>query len=67
MQVVKPVSMELSQLVKARQFLTHLGKTKIFKAGCIWLSKADWKELDTIILGNMRIIYIKIKFVGRNV
>jgi hypothetical protein len=35
--------MVTSQIIKNKQLLADLENTKISKAGCRWLSKANWK------------------------
>ena len=43
LQVADPTSMAISKLFNAGQLFSYLERTKISKAGCKWLSKANWK------------------------
>ena len=43
MQVAQSVVMAASKLFTVMQLFTDLEKNNISKAGCRWLSKADWK------------------------
>ena len=54
--MVKPVSMAAFKLFKFLQLFANLDKTKMSKAGCRWLSKVNWKSLDTILLRRREII-----------
>ena len=56
MQVAESVSMATAQIIIIMQFFADLEKNNISKAGCRWLSKANWKLLDTIKLGLIEII-----------
>ena len=56
MQVAEPVSMAASELFIARQSFYNLGGNNISKAGSRWLSKANWKELETFYLRSNAII-----------
>ena len=40
----------------AKHFFANLGNNNISKAGCKWLSKANWKELGTLNLRSIEII-----------
>jgi len=48
MQVAEPDSVEKFENIIDRQFIFDSGCHRISKAGCRWLSKANWKHIDEI-------------------
>jgi hypothetical protein len=54
--MVKPVKMDKSTLVIIKYVFYDLMKNNFSKAGCRWLSKANWKSLITIRLCKNQII-----------
>ena len=54
--MAEPVSVAASELFIVGQFFTDLDNNNISKAGCRWLSKANWKELKTLSLSSIEII-----------
>jgi hypothetical protein len=42
-----------------------IDNTKMSKAGCRWLSKADWKILNSVNLSIIVITKVKITYFGR--
>ena len=54
MQVAEPVSMAPTKLFMVMQFFADLENANFSKAGCRWLSKANWKLLHQIYLSNIR-------------
>ena len=56
MQMVKPISMGSALITNIMHLFPNLGNNKISKSGCKWLSKANWKQLNTIRLSNNQII-----------
>ena len=57
--------MAASQLFIFMQFLVNLEKSNVSKAGCRWLSKANWKSLTLIDLRNILIIKKQMISIGR--
>ena len=57
--------MASAQHFMVRQLFAYLADTNISKAGCKWLSKANWKQLNTIRLGKSEINQAAIKFLGK--
>jgi hypothetical protein len=51
--MAESVLMATFEFFMVRQILTYLGENKITKIGCRWLSKANWKKLSCINLGNI--------------
>jgi len=47
---------EKSERIINRQFIFDLGNYCISKAGCRWLSKANWKHIAYIELGSIELI-----------
>ena len=52
MQMAKPVSMVVTKLFIIMQLFANLEYNNILKAGCKWLSKANWKQLNSICFCN---------------
>ena len=55
MQVAESVLMEIFGGFKVEQFFPNLDNTNISKTGCLWLCKANWKQLDIIWLGRIKV------------
>ena len=56
LQVVEPVSVAKAQIIIDRHFFANLEMNSISKTGCRWLSKSNWKSLDTLNLRSIEII-----------
>jgi hypothetical protein len=54
--MVEPVSMETIEFFIFRQKFIYLGRNNISNVGCKWLSKADFRQIYFIDLGNLEII-----------
>ena len=54
--MAEPILMATAQIIIIMQLFADLEKNNIFKAGCRWLSKANWKLLDTLNLRSIEII-----------
>jgi uncharacterized membrane protein len=63
--VAKPAYVETTRFLIFKQLIVNLEEANITKTGCMWLSKANWKQLTRFWLGIIVIIYIAITLVGR--
>jgi len=56
MQVAEPDTVEWSERIIFRYFTVDSVENELSNAGCKWLSKANWKQITCINIGNNKFI-----------
>ena len=65
MQVDEPGTVVEVGNVNNKFLAAYLDKNNIYKAGCRWLSKGNWKKICKIYLSKNVIIRLKLMFLER--